>query len=335
MWRRWKHRLTSDFHLGIVVLFGSITTLGITPFAIYRYATGQRVATLVDAAIVLCIATATLYAWRTGRSRGAALFAAVTYSLGCVAVAYLTGLSGVLWVYPVLAANFLLVPRRPALLISALVIGALAWSNVAFPDAAAGLTFLATASMVSMFSYVFATRAARQRSLLQTMALRDPLTGASNRRGLDVDLVAALATSRRQGTPLGLLVFDIDHFKRVNDDFGHEAGDQVLVQLADLVRANSRADDRFARLGGEEFALLLPGTGGRGLRAAAEKLRVAVERDLRCSGRPVTISVGAALYRPDEAAAQWLARADAAMYRAKRGGRNRTVLADDADGLQA
>lgn len=129
-----------------------------------------------------------------------------------------------------------------------------------------------------------------------------------------------------------MLVFDIDHFKCINDDFGHEAGDQVLVQLARIVRANTRGEDRLSRLGGEEFGLLLPVADAAAAWATAEKLRLAVERELRCHGRPVTISVGAAVHRPDETAAEWMARADAAMYEAKRGGRNRTVVARD-DGV--
>ncbi len=165
------------------------------------------------------------------------------------------------------------------------------------------------------------------------MALRDPLTGASNRRGMEGELAAYMAASRRNRTPLALLAFDIDHFKRINDEFGHETGDQVLVQLAEIVRANTRGEDRFSRLGGEEFGLLLPVSDAGAARAAAEKLRLAVERDLRCRGRRVTISLGAAVHRPGESAADWMARADAAMYEAKRGGRNRTVLAQgDADG---
>src|SRR5690606_18793989 len=108
--------------------------------------------------------------------------------------------------------------------------------------------------------------------------------------------------------------------------YGHLAGDDVLRQLADLVRANTRMADRFFRIGGEEFSLLLPGATAASLHDIGEKLRMAVEREIKCGGRPVTMSVGAAPFRVGESAAQWLARADAAMYEAKRQGRNRTVM---------
>ena len=146
--------------------------------------------------------------------------------------------------------------------------------------------------------------------------------------GLDDELRMAMADSLHGGRPLGLLVLDLDHFKRVNDTHGHLAGDEVLRRLADLVRANTRMADRFFRMGGEEFSLLLPGVTLESLREVAEKLRMAVEREIDCGGRPITISVGAALFRPGESAAQWLARADGAMYEAKRQGRNRTVVAE-------
>lgn len=325
---RVKDRIRSDFHLALITLFAAITALGVTPFAIRRFLQGQPLVGIVDLAILLCIGAGAVYAWRTGRTAGAATFLAATYSIGCVAVAHIADFSGVLWVYPVLVANFLLSGRATSLLISTLAIIGIALSDNALPGLATKLAFIATASVVSLFSFVFASRAEMQRLQLEAIALRDPLTGAGNRRGMDEELRLAMADSLRSGRPLGLLVLDLDHFKFVNDTYGHLAGDEVLRRMADLVRGNTRMADRFFRMGGEEFSLLLPGVTAGSLREVAEKLRQAVERDLRCGDRPITVSVGAALFRPGESTAQWLARADAAMYEAKRQGRNRTVVAD-------
>jgi diguanylate cyclase len=324
----WMNRLRSDFHLAILVLFGSITVLGVMPFAVYRFLSGQTLIGVVDVVIVSCIGAAPVYAWRTGRTAGASMFAAIAYSIGCVAVSHLAGLPGVLWVYPVLVANFLLVGRRSALAISAIAIAAIAASDAALAGILQKAMFIATSAVVSAFSFVFASRAEAQRTQLEAIAMRDPLTGAINRRGMDAELRIAMGSSLRSGTPLGLLVFDLDHFKQVNDSFGHDAGDEVLVQVADLVRGSTRMDDRFFRLGGEEFGLLLPGANAAALRNVAEKLRLAVEREVQCHGRSITISIGAAPYRPGEAAGDWLTRADAAMYEAKRNGRNCTVVRD-------
>jgi len=300
--------------------------LGITPFAVYRFAVGETLIGAIDLMIVAGIAAGSIYAWTTGRTAGASLFVSITYSIGCVAVAYIAGLPGLLWVYPVLVANFLLVARWPALAISTLAIVAITSSDVAVASMFQKAMFVATAVVMSLFSFVFALRADLQRSQLEAIAQRDPLTGASNRRGMEAELEIAMASSQRSGAPLGLLVFDLDRFKRVNDDFGHEAGDDVLVQVAELVRRSTRKDDRFFRLGGEEFGLLCPGANPGALWNIAEKLRVSVEREVQCGGRSITISLGAVPYRPGESAGDWLARADAAMYRAKRSGRNRTVI---------
>jgi len=322
----WKKRITADFQRATVVMFGAITVLGITPFAVYRFLTGQPLAGSIDLLIVACIGAGAAHAWRSGRTTGAATFLAVSYSIGCVAVAHVTGLAGVLWLYPVLVANFLLVGRRPALVISTFAIAGVAFSEPALGTVADKVGFIATAVVVSLFSFVFASRTAVQRSQLQAIAMRDPLTGAGNRRGMETELQIAMASSIRSGVPLGLLVFDIDHFKRINDSFGHEAGDDVLVQIADLVRASTRMDDRFFRVGGEEFALLLPGASADALQDIAGKLCSEVERQVQVQGRPITISIGATPFHPDDSPTGWLARADAAMYEAKRTGRNRTVV---------
>jgi diguanylate cyclase (GGDEF)-like protein len=167
---------------------------------------------------------------------------------------------------------------------------------------------------------------------LEHLAARDPLTGLYNRRSLDARLAEAQALDRRYGAGNGrvhgLLLVDVDHFKRVNDQFGHPAGDAVLRQLAQLLQANVRVTDVAARFGGEEFAVLLPELAGP-LEAvmAAEKIRTAVEAALFPEVGKVTVSLGVSLASPDDADVRPLiARADAALYEAKRGGRNAVVL---------
>jgi diguanylate cyclase (GGDEF)-like protein len=327
----WANRFRGDFHLAIVVLFGAITVLGITPFAIYRFANGQPLVAAIDLMIVACISAGSAYAWRTGRSKGAATFVSITYSIGCIAVAHLAGLSGLLWVSPVLLANFLLVSRWPALGLSAAVIAAVALGDAALANDVQKLMFVVTSLVVSLFSFVFASRSELQHLQLEALASRDPLTGASNRRGMEGMLETAMVSSVRTGKPLGLLIFDLDRFKQINDDFGHEAGDQVLVQVSNVVRGSTRTDDRFFRLGGEEFGLLLPGANDATLRGIAESLRESVESEVQCNGRNVTVSIGASRFRPGESASDWLSRTDAAMYRAKRAGRNRAVFDDAVD----
>ncbi|MCL4809823.1 MAG: diguanylate cyclase [Thermoanaerobaculia bacterium] len=164
----------------------------------------------------------------------------------------------------------------------------------------------------------------------------DPLTGAGNRRAFAESLHLELSRSRRYGSSLGLAVLDLDHFKRTNDTWGHAAGDEVLRAFAERARASLRDGDAFFRLGGEEFALLLPCTGVPGALAAAERLLSGLrEAPVAFGGAliPVTASAGVTCLEPSDAGAEsLLARADAALYVAKRSGRDRAEASLSAAG---
>jgi diguanylate cyclase (GGDEF)-like protein len=171
---------------------------------------------------------------------------------------------------------------------------------------------------------------------LQAQAVTDELTGLPNRRELMRELRVQVTRAHRSGAPLSLLMFDIDHFKRVNDTHGHQAGDAVLVRVAEVVEEVRRAADRPGRYGGEEFCLVLPDTDTAGATALAERLRAAIEATpfAPASTRrlSVTVSVGVARLTPEMRARELIKAADRALYAAKAGGRNRVVL---AEGVQA
>lgn len=161
---------------------------------------------------------------------------------------------------------------------------------------------------------------------LERLASSDPLTGLLNRRGFDARLVTALALARRSGRPLSVITIDVDHFKRVNDTFGHEIGDNVLRSLALQLRTRLRVSDAVARLGGEEFIVLLPDTAlDDALQMARELVALVAARPQDAVGR-VTISAGlSALRAEDDDAGPMLRRSDDALYAAKTAGRNRAL----------
>ena len=168
---------------------------------------------------------------------------------------------------------------------------------------------------------------ARLHRIVERQALVDGLTGVANRRRCSEALSAEVARTARHGTPLSLVLADLDDFKAVNDAHGHAAGDVVLREFADVLRSTLRESDIAGRWGGEEFLLLLPGTDAPGAVQLADRVRLALmERPLLApDGAPlaVTCSFGVAQHRPGEDEEQLFAAADKALYRAKREGKNR------------
>ncbi|MCB2078736.1 MAG: diguanylate cyclase [Novosphingobium sp.] len=196
---------------------------------------------------------------------------------------------------------------------------------------AAGVSLLVFASLVIVALRRAFAREAAYRDELRRLANTDALTGVANRRELNAALERAISAARRNGEQLAFAIFDIDHFKRVNDGFGHPAGDEVIRQTAARALVSMRGCDVVGRLGGEEFAIVLPGAGLSEAYAVCERLRQSVlEWPVELEdGRSVTvtISTGVAGLLPGDTAELLTARADQALYEAKHAGRDQVRLA--------
>ncbi len=185
-------------------------------------------------------------------------------------------------------------------------------------------------------SFRFALTDTRQEGLLRKLyesSTRDALTGAYNRRHFEDRLRAEIAFAVRHATDCGLLLLDLDHFKRINDTYGHPAGDEVLRHLTAIAGRTLRAEDVFARFGGEEFAVILRGSSTRGAGRLAERLRDALsQQSANHEGRqiPVTLSAGCAALSccTKPSPEDLVAVADRRLYSAKQAGRNRVVASD-------
>lgn len=164
---------------------------------------------------------------------------------------------------------------------------------------------------------------------LEILSTIDALTGLFNRRKFTEEVEEELVRTGRYGLPLSVIMVDIDHFKHVNDTHGHSVGDAVLADVANILRACTRASDAQGRLGGEEFVVLCRHTTAEGALAVAEKLRASIEEHEFPGVETITASFGVASHRDGDLLASLLGRADAAMYRAKRGGRNRVEMEID------
>ncbi|MBZ2169717.1 GGDEF domain-containing protein [Marinobacter sp. F4216] len=321
------HRLKTDFRLSIITLLGVCAVLGVAPFAVFRFIQGQIAVGLFDVGIVIGVLAAVAHGWITGRTGTSGLLLSLLSSICAVIVGRFIGEPGMLWAFPCLITNFLLTTPRLATGINLITITALMVQAQGSVEAIQLWSFFTSAVMVSACAYAFAHRNASQRNMLEHLATIDPLTGVRNRRCMDQELAMSVAAAERTGQPYTLALLDLDHFKRINDQYGHSVGDDVLTTLVNLIQQNTRRTDFLFRYGGEEFVLLLPGTAGPGVKKVMCNLQATIRKHLRVEGQSVTASFGVAELDIGEGVDGWLERADAALYRAKEAGRDRIIYA--------
>ncbi|HDZ55458.1 MAG TPA: GGDEF domain-containing protein [Pseudomonas xinjiangensis] len=325
-------RLNNDFQLSIITLVGVCSLVGITPYAFFRLLEGNWVVGLVDTVLVTSTALAVGYAWKTGETVRPGQLLAFIYSIGTILVSIKLGVNGLFWFYTLILFNFFVV--SPAQSITAtltalfvLCIYGLMYPGELFESHYQLTSFTVTCLIASFFAFVFASRGRHQRRQLSELARIDPLTGTGNRRTMDDELDLAFADHFRYGVSYGLLVLDLDHFKAVNDRYGHKAGDAVLIDFVRVVNSACRQSDRLFRLGGEEFVLLMPRVDAHGLGQAAEHITQTVAQRLHSPGGAVTVSIGGCLLTTAyDSCDSWLQTADEALYEAKRRGRNMSVI---------
>lgn len=315
----------------IVMLLCALSIPSILPFGLYRLWQGNWLSAAVDLALVTAMSAVIAHVWRTGRHKAASLGVTLFYTVGMLATVYLRGVALVYWVYPTMIAAYFMLRPALALAINSFSLLALVTILVVQLEVVNLMTIVVTIGLVNLFAYIFASRTRLQNKELHTAAELDFLTGVGNRRALDRRL-AEYAQERRPQPESCLLLLDLDHFKQVNDRFGHAAGDKVLVRLAELMRRHTRSTDRIFRYGGEEFAVIASGAGLSAAASLAEGLRAAVASATLLEGYPITISIGVSYMDKGAAPADWLARADKMLYAAKQGGRNMVKVAEAPHG---
>ncbi|SDS26397.1 diguanylate cyclase (GGDEF) domain-containing protein [Halopseudomonas xinjiangensis] len=330
MHNAWK-RLNNDFQLSIITMVGICSVGGITPYAVYRLFESNWLVSLIDAFLVLNTVIAVLYAWRTGDTRRPGQYLALVYSIGTIVIVTKLGINGLFWVYVLILFNFFVVPPLQSVIatlsmLTVLCLYGLLNPGTLFADDFQMTSFMVTSLLASLFAFVFAYRGREQRQKLSELATIDPLTGVGNRRTMDTELEIAFNEHTRYQVGFGLLILDLDHFKLVNDRYGHRAGDEVLVDFVDIVRSACRQSDRLFRLGGEEFVLLVPQIDERGMVRLANNILADIRRLLSGPGGPVTVSIGGALLADHSGIETWLHEADERLYQAKKNGRDQAII---------
>lgn len=308
------------------LLLSIVGVLGVFPFAVLRFLQGQWVAAIIDTIIVCGLLTLGIYVYRTRRVRLASAALSVLCMGGVIATVYLIGPHQVYWAYPALMAMFYLLRPRVAAALAAVTVISLLPKLLPLTDTHVSTTVIITILVTSSFAFAFALITNRQREQLLHLATKDALTGAGNRRALDTKLAELVNSFKRSNEPSSIILLDLDHFKRVNDKYGHAAGDQILKSLTEIVNLRIRVTDSLYRIGGEEFVVVLDGQDLHQAAHLAEQLRTLVDANELVPDQSVTISLGVAERKAGESPNDWLHRADEALYRAKDAGRNSTSL---------
>ena len=312
----------------ITITLSAAGALAIVPFAAIRFFRGELLMGCIDVFLILGISSISLFVWWTRQVRMPGIILTIFILSGLVTIIYVGGASLVHWAYPTMVAAFFLVKPREATAFNLLVMVLLIPALVQEISRLELVIILVTLILNNVFAYVFAARMSEHRQHLSFLAERDPLTGIGNRRALNARLEGFVLRQQTKIIAASILVLDLDHFKDINDTHGHGKGDQILVQVTEIVSANIRVTDDLYRLGGEEFVVIAMGASRDAGTKLAEQLRGSIEASKLLSDRRVTISLGVAEFKEGESHQNWLDRADAALYEAKRAGRNRVCLAD-------
>jgi diguanylate cyclase len=297
----------------------------LVPFAIHDLMKGRRLLAVSITCVVVSFAVDGLAVFR-GRKPPipyalllVPIAAAITISLAT------QGVIGAFWCYPAVLFFYFVLPRRAGRVCSvALVLLASALVHH-YLTVRITIRFSVSLFLTVVIVDVILDIIGQLQGRLVEQAITDPLTGAFNRRHMDVRLAEAVESYRRYAKPAALLLTDIDHFKVINDTHGHEAGDAVLRGIVSVMRHRARQIDLLFRMGGEEFILLLPDTSEGDAAVMADAIRQAIAEAPLLESRPVTASIGVGGIAPDDTVETWIRGTDGAMYAAKESGRNRVA----------
>jgi diguanylate cyclase (GGDEF)-like protein len=311
----------------ILLMLCALSIPSILPFGIYRLIQHTWLSATIDLVIVGGVSCVMAYVWFTGRVKAASLLVTIFYSFGMVAAIYVKGVNLIYWTYPTMISAFFMLRPNIALAINTVSLSALVAILISQVPLLNLFTIAVTFILINLFSYIFSHRTAIQHNELYREAERDFLTGVDNRRALERHL-AKYGDDASERVESSVLLLDIDHFKRINDQFGHAVGDAVLVSLCELIRSRTRTSDKIFRYGGEEFIIIAHAADLRSARGLADDLRSLVAGAAIIENYPITISIGVACMEEDQAPSEWLARADQMLYLAKQSGRNTVMVAE-------
>jgi diguanylate cyclase (GGDEF)-like protein len=249
--------------------------------------------------------------------------------MGTVAITYAffnLGVTGSYWPFLLILSNYFVLPEKRAwffTLLTLFIFIPASWYVLPIDTAS---RFVAVLIITSLFITMSMREIYKLHSLLEEKAILDHLTQLYNRSSLTEYLLQAIARNKRSNMPVTLILIDIDFFKSINDNYGHDKGDEILIKISSLFRKRVRESDRAFRIGGEEFLILLNDTNEENGAEFANNLRKQIEQTNMIPEHPITISSGVCGLEQGMDMSSWLKSCDLKLYQAKKGGRNRVIV---------
>jgi diguanylate cyclase (GGDEF)-like protein len=314
-----------------LLLLSGILAVVLAPLAYIRLRDEHFTHALIDAGIVCFMLLLFVFVYVSRRTRTAGILIALGFIAAALMCTLLLGVGEIYWAFPALMVAYFMLDTRQATILTGGFVACFLTIVWGVLPAVTLIKICLTLFVTVLLANAFSLTNRRQLETLRRIANVDPLTGAGNRRAQNLKLDAANAIFRRSNSPACVLILDIDHFKKINDAYGHIAGDQLLVDLCEMVRHSTRVTESLFRYGGEEFVLVAEQTALDTAVNLAEKLRGQIAEAVFSSGIQLTVSIGVAELQRGEGREAWLGRADAALYRAKGRGRNQVVVADSPE----
>jgi len=307
-----------------------LAVLGVMPFTVYRFVSGDYLLAFIESCLSVSVLAIFIYVWRTNRVEVPAALLIILMLGVIIAVVHIKGPTLVYWLYPATLSCFCVLKARTSSILSLMSMLLLLPALYPALDGLEVALIYTTLILLCLFGYTFTLMSYQQHLELTKLAARDGLTGAWNRRSLDDAMAQLINKHQRKPMTASLIIMDLDHFKKINDTYGHAVGDEILIKIADLLRSVVRMSDQIYRYGGEEFVLIAEGADLKEAAILAETIRSRVEKSQLFEEQKVTISLGVAELSQASSAERWLTLADDALYCAKHQGRNRFSLAQPA-----
>ena len=314
-------------HSKMLLVLALGTAIGILPFAVIRLIQQDWYVAILDIIVVIGMSVIFTYVYLTDNVSKASLVLILVALVANVVSFYLKGISQINWIYPAMLASYYVMSPKKGMIVNFVMLSLYLPKLFTVLSAMNAATVIITVIITNIIAYAFSSGLKSQERALKKLASEDYLTSTGNRRSLDSSLEKLHKALKNHDKTATIILLDLDHFKRVNDTYGHIKGDEVLVRLSELLRSFFVNQDSIFRYGGEEFLVVSKDASKNKSFELAEEFRKIVKNNIIISKKEQTISLGVAEYVKEESIEEWIHRVDIALYQAKKQGRDRTISA--------